>query len=96
MTSSMAAARILTDTLCGKENDCADIFAPDRSIWKPQLLVNGFETLTNFLYPTTRRCPHLGCALKWNKQEHSWDCSCHGSRFSADGRLLNNPANKNK
>lgn len=96
MTSSMAAARILTDTVCGKENDCADIFAPNRSIWKPQLLVNGFETLTNFLYPTTRRCPHLGCALKWNKQEHSWDCSCHGSRFSADGRLLNNPANKNK
>lgn len=96
MTSSMAAARILTDAICGKKNDCADIFAPDRSILKPQLLVNGFETLTNFLYPTTRRCPHLGCALKWNKQEHSWDCSCHGSRFSADGRLLNNPANKNK
>lgn len=96
MTSSMAAARILTDTVCGKENECADIFAPNRSIWKPQLLVNSYETLTNFLYPTTRRCPHLGCALKWNKQEHSWDCSCHGSRFSPDGKLLNTPANRDK
>ena len=96
MTSSMAAARILTDAICGKQNDVADIFAPDRSIWKPQLLVNGFETLTNFLYPTTRRCPHLGCALKWNKQEHSWDCSCHGSRFDVNGKLLNNPANRDK
>lgn len=96
MTSSMAAARLLTDAVCGVQNDCADIFAPDRSILKPQLFINGFETLTNFLYPTLRRCPHLGCALKWNKQEHSWDCSCHGSRFSADGKLLNNPANTDK
>ena len=96
MTSSMAAARILTDAICGRQNDTADIFAPDRSIWKPQLFVNGFETMTNFLYPTVRRCPHLGCALKWNKQERSWDCPCHGSRFSPEGRLLNNPANKDK
>lgn len=96
MSSSMAAAQILTDLICGRKNDCADIFAPDRSILKPQLFVNGFETLTNFLYPTLRRCPHLGCALKWNKYERSWDCSCHGSRFSADGKLLNNPANKDK
>lgn len=96
MTSSMAAAGILTDLICGRKNDCADIFAPDRSIWKPQLFTNGFETLTNFLYPTVRRCPHLGCALKWNKQERSWDCSCHGSRFAPDGKLLNNPANRNR
>ncbi len=95
MTSSMVAARILRDAVLGVENDLADIFAPDRSIWKPQLLINGFETMTNFLYPTVKRCPHLGCALKWNKQEHSWDCSCHGSRFGEDGSLLNNPANHN-
>ncbi|MBQ3028137.1 MAG: Rieske 2Fe-2S domain-containing protein, partial [Lachnospiraceae bacterium] len=37
--------------------------------------------------------PHLGCALKWNNEEHSWDCPCHGSRFSEGGALLNNPAN---
>ena len=35
----------------------------------------------------------MGCALRWNPHEHSWDCPCHGSRFSADGELLNNPAN---
>ncbi|MBE6947906.1 MAG: FAD-dependent oxidoreductase [Ruminococcaceae bacterium] len=96
MTSSMVAARVLCDAITGVQNDYADIFAPDRSIWKPQLLVNGVETLTNFVYPTTKRCPHLGCALKWNKQEHSWDCPCHGSRFAPDGTLLNNPANRNK
>ncbi len=95
MTSSMVAAKIITDAINGVQNDYADIFAPNRSIWKPQLFINGFETLTNFIYPTTKRCPHMGCALKWNKQEHSWDCSCHGSRFEADGALIHNPANKN-
>ena len=95
MTSSMVAAQILSDGICGQKTEYADIFAPNRSILHPQLFVNGFETLTNFLYPTTKRCPHLGCALKWNPQEHSWDCTCHGSRFSSDGKLLNNPANKN-
>ncbi len=94
MSSSMVAARLLTDAINDVRNDYADIFAPDRSIWKPQLLVNGFETLTNFVYPTAKRCPHLGCALKWNKYEHSWDCCCHGSRFSPDGTVLNNPANQ--
>lgn len=95
MTSSMVAAKLLTAQILGQQTDYGDIFAPDRSICRPQLLVNGFETLTNFLYPTARRCPHLGCALKWNPYERSWDCSCHGSRFTPDGEILNNPANKN-
>ena len=95
MTSSMVAAKLLTDAIHGVQNDYADIFAPDRSIWKSQLFINSFETLTNFVYPTAKRCPHLGCALKWNKYEHSWDCSCHGSRFAPDRTVLNNPSNQN-
>lgn len=37
-------------------------------------------------------CPHLGCALKWNKDECTWDCPCHGSRFAPDGTVLSSPA----
>lgn len=95
MTSSMVAAEILADMIEGKDNEYADIFDPSRSILRPQLLVNGFETAVSLLTPAAKRCPHLGCALKWNRAEHSWDCPCHGSRFSEDGMLLDNPANGN-
>ncbi|MGL5908730.1 MAG: FAD-dependent oxidoreductase, partial [Phycicoccus sp.] len=37
-------------------------------------------------------CPHLGGVLAWNDAERSWDCPLHGSRFAADGRVLEGPA----
>ena len=61
-----------------------------------QLAVNAFESIVGLLTPSVPRCPHLGCALKYNKDEHSWDCSCHGSRFDENGALLDNPATDDK
>lgn len=92
-TSSMLSAMLLCDEITENNNDFAALFSPSRSILHTQLLLNGFESAFNFLTPSTKRCPHLGCALKWNKAEHSWDCPCHGSRFSGNGKLLDNPAN---
>lgn len=37
-------------------------------------------------------CTHMACTLHWNSAERSWDCPCHGSRYSYTGRLLNGPA----
>lgn len=95
MTSSMVAAMILTDMVMGKENPNAEVFSPSRSILRPQLAINAFEATVNLLTPSQKRCPHLGCALKWNEQEHSWDCPCHGSRFTESGVLIDNPATGN-
>lgn len=92
MTSSMAAAMILSDLVQDRENAAARLFSPSRSVLHGQLAVNAADAVTNLLRPTVPRCPHMGCALKWNPQERSWDCPCHGSRFASDGKLLDNPA----
>lgn len=93
MTSSMVAAMILADMVTGQENPYEEVFSPSRNMMNPQLLCNGWEALVNLLTLSKKRCPHLGCALKWNSTEQSWDCPCHGSRFDADGGLIDNPAN---
>ncbi len=44
------------------------------------------------LHVVSLRCPHKGCALEWNAADKTWDCPCHGSRFSYTGECLSNPA----
>ncbi len=93
MTSAMTAAMILSDLVQEKDNKYAKVFSPSRSILRPQLAINAAEALMGIVRFSTPRCPHLGCALKYNSQEHSWDCSCHGSRFDEAGKVINNPSN---
>lgn len=92
MTGSMAAAQVLTELITGKGSEFEELFSPSRNMLCPQLGLNTLEALRNLLTLSTPRCPHMGCALKWNPAERSWDCPCHGSRFSGDGRLIDNPA----
>ena len=92
MSSSMVAAMLLCDLVQGRKNRYAAVFSPSRTMLRPQLAVNAAEAVCNLLSFRRKRCPHLGCALRWNAQERTWDCPCHGSRFTADGKLLDNPA----
>lgn len=46
------------------------------------------------LHVVDTTCTHMGCELNWNSAETSWDCPCHGSRFSDDGDIIEGPAVK--
>ena len=94
MTGALVGATLLRDIICGIDSPYAEIFTPSRTIIKPQLFVNTAETAINLITPLPKRCTHLGCALKYNRHEHSWDCPCHGSRFDEKGRVIENPAKK--
>ncbi|MCK0114188.1 FAD-dependent oxidoreductase [Ornithinimicrobium sp. F0845] len=44
------------------------------------------------LHEVSAHCTHLGCVVRFNDAERSWDCPCHGSRFDINGTVLNGPA----
>lgn len=92
MTSSMVAAQLLTDLITGRENKFEKVFSPSRSMLCPQLAVNAAHSVKNLVRLYRPRCSHLGCALKWNPHEHTWDCPCHGSRFEESGEMIIGPA----
>lgn len=95
MSSSMAAARLITELITTGKGTYEHVFSPQRSMLCNQLLKNGAAYAEDLLTLSTPRCTHMGCALKKNTAESSWDCPCHGSRYDMQGNVLENPAMKN-
>lgn len=99
MTSSMITALELSRQICNGERLYGRIFSPQRFFvqvaWK-NLFIDIGESIRGlwkgFWGEEEHRCPHMGCELEWNEEEQSWDCPCHGSRFTKEGELLDNPA----
>lgn len=103
MTSSMVAAMIITDMICGKKNPYSKVFSPQRIYVKAgivkfltDVVISTKGLVCGFFGGRKKRCTHLGCRLVWNKEEKSFDCPCHGSRFDDAGHVLDNPAIKLK
>jgi glycine/D-amino acid oxidase-like deaminating enzyme/nitrite reductase/ring-hydroxylating ferredoxin subunit len=51
-----------------------------------------FRDEQGVLHLVNTTCTHMGCELQWNSAERSWDCPCHGSRFTYDGKIIDGPA----
>lgn len=99
MTSSMISAMIISSILSGRKDMYEKAFSPKRLMVRAGMinfLADVGESVTGLIKglfsKKERRCAHMGCRLEWNNEEDSWDCPCHGSRFSQNGELLDNPA----
>jgi glycine/D-amino acid oxidase-like deaminating enzyme/nitrite reductase/ring-hydroxylating ferredoxin subunit len=54
--------------------------------------VGAYRDTPTTIHAVSLTCTHLGCSLKWNPAEQSWDCPCHGSRFTYTGEIIEGPA----
>lgn len=100
MTNGTVSAMILADGIVGRANEWAALYDSKRV--KPLASMKKFvqenaEVAGHFVgdrmkHGSNPRCTHLGCVLRKNGAEGTWDCPCHGSRFDADGNVIQGPA----
>ena len=55
-------------------------------------IIGAYRDQAGAVHGVSLTCTHLGCTVRWNAAETTWDCPCHGSRFSHDGTVLQGPA----
>ena len=102
ITSANIAANIITDKIMGRDNEYEDIFKarrmePVKNIKEVGNMLmeagNGI-VVSRLTLPEKPKCTHLGCELHFNNVDKIWECPCHGSKFTEEGKLIESPANK--
>jgi glycine/D-amino acid oxidase-like deaminating enzyme/nitrite reductase/ring-hydroxylating ferredoxin subunit len=87
------AMHFVKDRFEGVTEDISDLAPGEgRIIGKPGDQTAVYRDPQGEVHAISARCTHLGCIVSWNPAETSWDCPCHGSRFSVDGEVLQGPA----
>jgi len=99
MTNSYVCAKIVDDIINKRKNRFRRLYKPTRilniKVWPAFLwnfLQDGLGLLAGLFSSGKRRCPHMGCRLKFNKNTRTFDCPCHGSRFTDKGDIIVSPA----
>ncbi|HEY9810156.1 MAG TPA: FAD-dependent oxidoreductase [Halomicronema sp.] len=97
------AGRLLTENLDTASHFLTDRFKSDAHSYSEVGInegkiidINGekiaaYRDEVGTLYALSAICAHAGCIVHWNKAEKSWDCPCHGGRYSPTGQVLNGP-----
>jgi len=103
MTFSNVAANIITDSILNEKNKYSNLFNSTRvnpiknKTEMKNMLYETFNSLIKGRFTrkkSKRFCTHLGCELSFNKTTNTWDCPCHGSRFTNEGDLIDGPGQK--
>ena len=94
--STEVAKRLVGDRIARLRAGDLDRLAPGEGgiVHVGDHTVAAFRDLDGKVSVVSPTCTHLGCTVQWNDAERSWDCPCHGSRFSVDGAVLDGPAVK--
>lgn len=98
MSNGVMAGRLLAAHVTGGPRpDWTELFDPRRHLTLrelPGVVRTQAKAGRHYLPRHTPRCTHMGCELGFNDAERTWECPCHGSRFAADGSVLQGPATK--
>ena len=92
--NAKVGADLLVDRIIPAEvSSAAEVAAGQAGVVRDGLAKVGvYREPDGTLHAVSLRCTHLGCLLRFNGAERSWDCPCHGSRFAVDGSVLEGPA----
>ena len=91
------AKRMIGDRIANRGNGDASSLTPGEGAVVTvgeKVRAAAYRDAEGVLHAVSPRCTHLGCEVRFNPAERSWDCPCHGSRFGVDGNVLEGPAVK--
>jgi Rieske Fe-S protein len=91
---NLNVAKQYKDLITGGDVSSADEIKPGEGAVLRHGLhkVAAYRDDTGVLHQMTAVCPHLKCIVRWNGNEKTWDCPCHGSRFDAMGHVMQGPS----
>ena len=102
MSLSAVASDLIADLICDRKNDYEKLYTPNRVKIKaafPSFLVDAGYSVKGlaqgFFSKKEKRCTHLGCRLRENREEGTLECPCHGSQFDKKGKVGFSPAKRN-